>query len=409
MFKIVQALKDLIPPLNPDERQQLEQNCKEEGIRDPLVIAEYPDENGEVNTVLADGHNRYAIATENGLQFDTTTKQFESLDAIKLWMIDNQKGRRNLSDWVKLELAQVKREILAAKGKEKQGERTDLLSIMDKRFEQKHNTREEIAKDLGWSSGKIARAEKVRKHIETNEDQDLRQKLRTNEVSINQAYQELKEKEKAAKIAERKAYIEQQKRDIEQQNLPEINSEYDLLVFDPPWPYGREYDPQSSRVANPYPEMSIQEIKNIDVPAKEDSIMFLWTTHQFLRDAFEILDEWGYTYKATMVWNKEKIGMGHWLRMQCEFCLLAVKGKPIWDITDWRDIFSEPRREHSRKPESFFNQMPPNELIKKTKLASIGPQTSLTLKKYNKHPDIEASEYTTSGLAEAILEYYRIK
>ncbi|HUT63456.1 MAG TPA: uroporphyrinogen-III C-methyltransferase [Anaerolineae bacterium] len=58
--------------------------------------------------------------------------------------------------------------------------------------------------------------------------------------------------------------------------------------------------------------------------------------------------------------------------------------------------------------ESFFNQMPPNELMKKTKLASIGPQTSLTLKKYNKHPDIEASEYTTSGLAEAILEYYRI-
>lgn len=357
MFKIVQVLKDLIPPLNPDERQQLEQNCKEEGIRDPLVIAEYPDENGEVNTVLADGHNRYAIATENGLQFDTTTKQFESLDAIKLWMIDNQKGRRNLSDWVKLELAQVKREILAAKGREKQGERTDLLSIMDKRLEPKHNTREEIAKDLGWSSGKLARAEKVRKHIETNEDQELRQKLRANEVSINQAYQELKEKEKAAKIAERKAYIEQQKRDIEQQNLPEINSEYDLLVFDPPWPYGREYDPQSSRVANPYPEMSIQEIKNIDVPAKKDSIMFLWTTHQFLRDAFEILDEWGYTYKATMVWNKEKIGMGHWLRMQCEFCLLAVKGKPIWDITDWRDIFSEPRREHSRKPESFFNQI----------------------------------------------------
>lgn len=366
MFKIVQALKDLIPPLNPDERQQLEQNCKEEGIRDPLVIAEYPDENGEVNTVLADGHNRYAIATENGLQFDTTTKQFESLDAIKLWMIDNQKGRRNLSDWVKLELAQVKREILAAKGREKkiesgklygEGHSKEVLSIMDKTSESKHNTREEIAKDLGWSSGKIARAEKVRKHIETNQDQDLRQKLRANEVSINQAYQELKEKEKAAKIAERKAYIEQQKRDIEQQNLPEINSEYDLLVFDPPWPYGREYDPQSSRVANPYPEMSIQQIKDIEVPSKDDSIMFLWTTHQFLRDAFDILEEWGYTYKATMVWDKEKIGMGHWLRMQCEFCLLAVKGKPIWDITDWRDIFSEPRREHSRKPDSFFNQV----------------------------------------------------
>lgn len=355
MIKILEELKDLIPPLSTDEKAQLEKNCIEQGIRDPLVLAEYPDENAEMQTVLADGHNRYGIAQDNGLPYKTVTNQFDSLDAVKLWMIDNQKGRRNLSDWVKLELAQVKREILAAKGKTKQGTRTDLLSTIDKMLpEPKHNTRKEIAKDLGWSTGKVAMADKVRKHIETNQDKELQEKLRANKVSINQAYQELKKKEK---LEERKAYIEQQKKDIEQQKLPEINSEYDILVFDPPWPYGREYDPDSSRVANPYPEMSIQQIKEIEAPGKDSSIMFLWATHQFLRDAFDILEDWGYIYKATMVWNKEKIGMGYWLRMQCEFCLLAVKGKPIWDITDWRDIFSEPRRQHSRKPDSFFNQI----------------------------------------------------
>lgn len=229
------------------------------------------------------------------------------------------------------------------------------LSIVDKPTpEPTHNTREEIASDIGFSTGKVAMADKVKKHIEENKDEELKEKLRNNEVSINRAYQELR---KAEKLKEREEYIEQQKRDIAESNLPEIKDSFDLLVFDPPWPYGRKYDPETSRVANPYPEMSIPEIKAINVPSKDSSIMFLWTTHQFLPDAFDILKDWGYDYKATMVWNKEKIGMGYWLRMQCEFCLLAVKGKPVWDVNNWRDIFSEPRREHSRKPDAFYEKI----------------------------------------------------
>jgi N6-adenosine-specific RNA methylase IME4 len=76
-----------------------------------------------------------------------------------------------------------------------------------------------------------------------------------------------------------------------------------------------------------------------------------------LPDAFEILKEWGFEYKATLVWNKEKIGMGAWFRMQCDFCLIAVKGKPFWSNTTERDIIVESRREHSRKPDAFFNMV----------------------------------------------------
>jgi len=46
--------------------------------------------------------------------------------------------------------------------------------------------------------------------------------------------------------------------------------------------------------------------------------------------------------------------MGYWLRMQCEFCLLAVKGSPKWSNTHVTDIIREERREHSRKPEEFY-------------------------------------------------------
>ena len=70
-----------------------------------------------------------------------------------------------------------------------------------------------------------------------------------------------------------------------------------------------------------------------------------------------LLRHWGFTYKATLVWDKERIGMGAWLRMQCEFCLVGIKGKPTWNNTKHRDILREARREHSRKPEAFYEMV----------------------------------------------------
>jgi N6-adenosine-specific RNA methylase IME4 len=146
--------------------------------------------------------------------------------------------------------------------------------------------------------------------------------------------------------------IKQQEQEIE--SLTDVQGVYDVICIDPPWPYDRAYDPDTSRIANPYPEMSIQEIKDIELPLKENGFVFLWTTHRFLPDAFDILFTWGIDYKATLVWNKMNLGMGVWFRMQCEFCLFGVKGSPLWLNTTERDIINEPGREHSRKPEAFY-------------------------------------------------------
>ncbi len=75
-------------------------------------------------------------------------KDFDSIEDIKLWMIDNQKGRRNLTDGWKFELEQSKKEILLIKGKENMilgGAQKLGLSIIDKPYISKHNTRKEIA------------------------------------------------------------------------------------------------------------------------------------------------------------------------------------------------------------------------------------------------------------------------
>lgn len=133
--------------------------------------------------------------------------------------------------------------------------------------------------------------------------------------------------------------------------------QFRTVIIDPPWPYGTQYDKDTRRVASPYPEMSIEAIQATPFPFADDCILWLWTTHKFLPVSFEALEDWGFDYKATMVWNKENIGIGYWLRMQCEFCLLAIKGNPIWEATDIRDIITETRREHSRKPEDFYTMV----------------------------------------------------
>ncbi len=148
--------------------------------------------------------------------------------------------------------------------------------------------------------------------------------------------------------------IARQKTEIESGAVHAPSGVFDVIAIDPPWPYGREYDPNGSRVANPYPEMSLEDIAAIDLPAADDCVLFLWTTHRFLPDAFNLMKTWGFEYKATLVWDKERIGMGAWVRMQCEFCLIGIKGRPFWSNTSLRDILREPRREHSRKPESFY-------------------------------------------------------
>jgi N6-adenosine-specific RNA methylase IME4 len=106
--------------------------------------------------------------------------------------------------------------------------------------------------------------------------------------------------------------------------------------------------------------MSLDDIKKISLPAAEDCVLWLWTTQKFLPDTFEIMKLWGFEYKATLVWNKKYIGLGSWLRLQVEFCLLGIKGsvgkggKLIWNLVNERDIITEQRTKHSKKPESFY-------------------------------------------------------
>ena len=339
MLQIKKEFKDLIPALLPEEFSQLETNCIQHGIQDSIKVW---------NNYVIDGHNRYEIAQKHKLKFEIEELHFENELKVREWMILNQFGRRNLSNYQRSILALQLEDVFKEKAKEN-------LKLSQGKGKQKSaevkvepiETRKELAKVAQVSHDTIAKV----KHIEQKASPEVKAKLNTGEVSINQVYQEIKKEEK--KI-EREEYIQKQKNDIESGTVTTVSGLYNIISMDPPWPYGRTYDPQSSRVANPYPEMSIEAIKSIKAPFEKDAVLFLWTTHAFLPDAFDILKEWNFEYKATIVWNKMKIGMGAWFRMQCEFCLVGIKGKPFWQNTKFPEIIEEARREHSRKPDAFF-------------------------------------------------------
>lgn len=349
-LEIKEEFKKLIPALTQEEFKQLEENCLEEGIREAIITW---------NGFIIDGHNRYEIANKWNLDFQTKSKHFESEIDVRIWMRNNQKGRRNLTKAWYIELELGNKEDLALKGEEKYKETVGRpskksLSQNDNNL-QKHDTRKEIAKSAGVSTGMVGMSEVIK-----TKNPELWEKAKAGEVTVTSAYKEIKKEEKKE---ERIELINKQINEIEAGNLPELEGLFDVISVDPPWNYEGEnkketsFDSVGRRVANPYPEMSTEEIKKIQLPLMKDSIVFLWTTHKFLPDALEILKEWNLEYKATLVWNKEKMGMGAWFRMQCEFCLVGIKGKPYWQNTKYRDILNESRREHSRKPDSFFTMV----------------------------------------------------
>ena len=345
MIEIKQEFKDLIPPLTKEEFKQLENNCMSEGIREKILTW---------NGFIIDGHNRYEIATRWDLDFETENKHFESEEAVKEWMILNQFGRRNLSNYQRSVLALELEEVFSLKAKEKQKEAGG--AVRQKSDKAVIDTKKELSKVASVSHDTIAKVKKIQEKA----PEEVKAKLRTGEVSINAAYKEIKKEEKKLIRLEK---IEEIKTEIAK-GLKAPNGLYDVIAIDPPWEYSerggsssKSFDDDGNRGGVDYPTMTVNELKKINIPCKDDSVIYLWTTHAFLRDAFDLLEAWGYTYKATIVWDKVSMGMGRNIRMQVEFCLLATKGKPMLDGSGERDIITEPRRQHSRKPEAFYTKV----------------------------------------------------
>jgi len=194
---------------------------------------------------------------------------------------------------------------------------------------------------LGVTGRYVSYAEEVKEKAP-----ELVPQVLSGEMPLTKAIQKIKRKE-----------FNEQIENIDIQNIKEVNGLYDVIVVDPPWPYETKYDPNGRRCASPYPEMSLEQIKMIELPAAEDCILWLWTTHKFMRYSFDILDIWGFRDVAIVTWVKDRIGLGAWLRSQTEYCIMAIKGNPTIRLTNQTTVIYGKQREHSRKPDEFYKMV----------------------------------------------------
>ena len=127
---------------------------------------------------------------------------------------------------------------------------------------------------------------------------------------------------------------------------------YACIVADPPWRYENEGTRASA--ANHYDTMSMEELCALEVPAADDSHLWLWVTNPFLREGFELLDAWGYEYRSTLTWCKPQMGLGNYLRSATEHVLFATRGSLPFERRDVPTFFTANRGRHSEKPDEFF-------------------------------------------------------
>jgi N6-adenosine-specific RNA methylase IME4 len=132
---------------------------------------------------------------------------------------------------------------------------------------------------------------------------------------------------------------------------------FGTIVADPPWQYGNT----STRgaAANHYGTMTIEKLVRLSVEVDEwaapDCHLYLWTTNNFIREAFTIVDAWGFEYKTMLTWVKKNIGMGNYFRSRTEHVLFATRGNVGTLRRDISNVIEGDRTRHSKKPGQFFD------------------------------------------------------
>ena len=128
---------------------------------------------------------------------------------------------------------------------------------------------------------------------------------------------------------------------------------YQIIYADPPWQYKRTGGSSASRNYSTMTVKQICEMPVVDIAA-DNSLLFLWTTNSFLREAFDVVTAWGFEYKTCITWKKDRWGLGYWAWGQTEHCFLCARGKHT-RITPplLPTIFEAKRTKHSKKPDAF--------------------------------------------------------
>ncbi len=185
------------------------------------------------------------------------------------------------------------------------------------------------------------------------------QQLATNPKAIEETIDDAIEKEKIPFRSGVLKMIYRDKKTELQSSVDLPQGEYRTIIVDPPWPIGKisraEVRPYQE-VKIHYSSVTIEAIKNFNLPMAEECHVYLWTTNKFLPIAFEIFNSWEIKYIQTLVWHKNVGFTPYGLFMgNAEFVLFGRKGGLSLLKVGEKLCFEAKVREHSRKPDEFYD------------------------------------------------------
>ncbi|HYX72399.1 MAG TPA: MT-A70 family methyltransferase [Nitrososphaera sp.] len=171
-------------------------------------------------------------------------------------------------------------------------------------------------------------------------------------------------------------YNEDAKRRAKGNTLPSLypelpNKKFDIIYADPPWDYNGklQFDKTStskdkidlsrkifiSSATFKYPTLKLDELMRIPICeiAKDDCLLFMWTSNPHLAQALKLAEAWGFNYKTVaFIWDKMSHNPGQYTLSNCELCLVFKRGripKPR-GARNIQQLVRSPRKEHSEKP-----------------------------------------------------------
>jgi hypothetical protein len=185
----------MLPPLTGEEYGILEQNIlSDKKCRNPIVVWD---------GAIVRGHARFEICLKHGIEFEIVEMSFQSKEDAKRWILEEQLGRRNLTDAQKLEIALFRADLLRITAKKN---RNKIFPKVTKAENEPINVLAAVADEAGVGKGTAERYLKVRDEA----GPELLEQVQLGEVTIGTAHRRLDSEvlKQLKKANDRYAFIE---------------------------------------------------------------------------------------------------------------------------------------------------------------------------------------------------------
>ena len=142
---------------------------------------------------------------------------------------------------------------------------------------------------------------------------------------------------------------------------------FSTVLADPPWRFMNrtgKVAPEHRRLSR-YDTMTTSDIAALPVSevVSARSHLYLWVPNALIADGLAVMQAWGFTYKANLVWAKRRKdggpdgrGVGFYFRNVTELLLFGVRGSMRTLDPGRRQVnmIETRKREHSRKPDEQY-------------------------------------------------------